>query len=658
MCGIFGFAAWDRDLPRVDHLCRATNLLRHRGPDGGGYWREPGVFFGHRRLAIIDLNTGDQPMASADGRYVITFNGEIYNYPELRDELRALGARFLTASDTEVILAAFAAWGTEMLPRFEGMFAFALYDRVTRTLLLARDRFGEKPLLYAESNGRVAFASELAPLAALGLGGRELDPEALAGYLCLNYVPGSATLLRSIRRLGPAEWRLYGAEGLRDRGRYWSPAAIHPSERHRSRDSLLDELQERLDRAVRMTLRSDVPVGLFLSGGIDSSVVAESAVRAGRLDAAFCLDMQTQGFSEWTGASTVARQLDVELERVPMDGSVLAEFLDITGHLDDPLADSSAMAVWTVSRATARRVKVVLSGDGGDELFGGYLTYLASRWHRVIHPLLPEIAREFGARAGVGLGVDDRVKVGAAYKLQRFLRALALPTREAHFTWNGTWLPADASALVTNEACRRALDGVLKRLATSCGIGETATLHELQAGDIGEYLPNDILTKVDRTTMAHGLESRAPLLNSDVAAFAMRLPERYRIGGGTLKVMLRALCARHFGRAHASAPKQGFSIPVHAWLREEGRPLMTALLQRDRIRALGVLDEERVAQAVQQHLAQERAYGWELWGLMVLVAWYDARVSAPPELRRLPPADDLRPMGASANDRTAEAATR
>jgi asparagine synthase (glutamine-hydrolysing) len=541
MCGIFGVVG--RSLPAVGDLARAANLLSHRGPDGGACWHEPGVFLAHRRLSIIDLSTGAQPMFSADGRYVITFNGEIYNYVELREELRAGAAEFRTTSDTEVILAGYARWGVDVAAKLEGMFAFALYDRCERTTYLARDRFGEKPLLLAQSDGGLAFASELSPLAALGVGGREIDPEALGPYLCLNYVPGTRTMLRGVTRLAPAEWRLYGTSGVQRSVRYWSPPAA-PRETRLTTNEHLDELQARIDRAVGLTLRSDVPVGLLLSGGVDSSCVAQSAARLGRLQRAFCVDVAEGGFSEWNAAAQVAKRIDVGITRVPFDASVLSEFIDVTRHLDDPLADSSAMAVWTVARAARRELKVVLSGDGGDELFGGYLTYVASMWHRRLRRLLPTAAWEMMARASKGVGVNDRVKVSRSYKLHRFLRAMPLPTREAHFTWNGTWLPQQAAALTRpgplRTAAARALHDVASRSAD-------ATLHDLQITDVNEYLANDILAKVDRATMAHGLESRAPLLNSEVAEFALTLPLHLRSKRTTTKFLLRELCARHLG---------------------------------------------------------------------------------------------------------------
>jgi asparagine synthase (glutamine-hydrolysing) len=631
MCGIFGFVG--RDLPPVRDLARATNLLSHRGPDGGAYWHEAGAFLGHRRLSIIDLSTGAQPMFSGDGRYVITFNGEIYNYVELREELRASGIKFRTASDTEVILGGYVRWGIDVAAKLEGMFAFALYDRIERTTFLVRDRFGEKPLLLAHPAGALAFASEMAPLAALGVGGREIDPDALGAYLCLNYVPGTRTMLRGITRMAPAEWRLYGSEGFVRQGRYWSPP-VGPRATRSSMGALLDELQERIDNAVRLTLRSDVPVGLFLSGGVDSACIAESAARLGRLQQAFCVDIAaSSGFSEWDAAAHVAQRIGVGITRVPLDVSVLGEFIAVTQHLDDPLADSSAMAVWTVARTARRRLKVVLSGDGGDELFGGYLTYAASQWHRRLRPLLPRAAWKILAFASRHVPVNDRMKVSRSYKMHRFLRAMPLLTREAHLTWNGTWLPKEAAALARHDVLRMAAVRALHNVANQSG--SEATIHDLQIADIREYLTNDILAKVDRATMAHGLESRAPLLNSAVAEFALTLPFDLRLKGTTTKVLLRELCARHYGRAHAYAPKQGFSIPVHTWLRHEGRSLMTDLLAPDRIGAIDWLEPAAVSKAVDQHLAGV-ALGWELWGLMVLVAWFEQRVAQPPDLRELP----------------------
>jgi asparagine synthase (glutamine-hydrolysing) len=640
MCGIFGFADWRQPLPPVERLAQATNLLRYRGPDGGAYWTENGAFLGHRRLAIIDLTTGDQPMPSRDNRYVLIFNGEIYNYPELREALRAEGGVFSTSSDTETIIEGYRLLGPAIVQRLEGMFAFAIYDRTARTLFLARDRFGEKPLLVADTPGRVVFASELSPLAAIGAGDRAIDLDALGGYLCLNYVPGERTMMAGIRRLAPATWELHSADGLIKRERYWDAGRGPGPRAHADLESTLDELQAHIDEAMRITLRADVPVGLFLSGGTDSGIVAESAARLGKLKKAFCVDFADAAFSEWPLAKRVADKIGVDIERVPLDSSAVSRFLEIAGHLDDPLADSSALPVWTVAQAASRDVKVVLSGDGGDELFGGYLTYPATHAHGLMSPWLPRAAWSALSALANTRRVNDAVKVGLDYKVQRLLRAMALPTREAHFTWNGTWTPREAARFVRSDMAIDAARHALTQVAEAHGLPKRPSMHQLQLADIAEYLPNDILTKVDRATMAHGLESRAPLLNRVVAEFGLTIPYELRATSRTrTKVLLRRLLHRHFGAEHANAPKQGFSIPIHRWLRSEGKATMTSLLAPDRVKAVGVLDQAAVADAMDAHLTHRRAYGWELWGLMVLVNWHEQRIASTPSLSSVSIAD-------------------
>jgi len=641
MCGIFGFVDWRGERPADALLGRATNLLRHRGPDGGGYWSAPEVYLGHRRLAIIDLAGGHQPMASADGRVVVTFNGEIYNFPELREELRAQGVAFRTSSDTEVLVEGYRVWGPGVVERLDGMFAFGLYDRRERSVLLARDRFGEKPLLYSASAGRLVFASEMGPLAAVGAGARALDLDALGGFLCLNYVPGTSTLMQGIHRVAPGTWQRHAADGSTERAVYWTAGrGAQRGEVPADGEALLDAMQARVDEAVRLTLRSDVPVGLFLSGGTDSALVAESAARQGHLAAAFCVDFDEQGFSEWDRAQHVATRLGVELVRVPLRPQVLEQVESLASHLDDPVADSSAMAVWTVAEAAARRVKVVLSGDGGDELFGGYLTYASTRWHGRVAPLLPRPLRALAARVAEQWPLST-APPGLTHTLARVARVMPLDTRVAHFAWNGAWTPAQAARLVRGEAARTAARTALATTAAR-NLPARPSLHDLQVSDIAEYLPNDILAKVDRATMAHGLESRAPLLGPRVAALALALPDGQRTTSRAhTKIALRRLCARHFGAAHAQAPKMGFTVPLHRWLRTSGRSVLDRMLAPDRVAALGVLDAGAVQHAVAAHRSGHRALGWELWGLMTLVAWHEARVTNPPALASLPDARDL-----------------
>ena len=626
MCGILGRFARQGPLGDACPLCAATNLLAHRGPDDGTWWSDDCFFLGHRRLSIIDLATGGQPMASPDGRYVIVFNGEIYNFIEVRQRLVAEGVAFSTHSDTEVILRGYEHWGTSVARELVGMFAFAIVDRVALTLYLARDRFGEKPLFVHVANGMVSFASELHALAALPGVQRNVDTTALGEYLCLNYVPGERTLLDGVGRLRPGTWRLYARETVQEEA-YWSPPPqAEGGRRATDRSEALSRLRTLVDDAIRIALRSDVPVTLFLSGGIDSSIIAESAVRHGKLEHAYCLDFEESGFSEWPNAQRVANVLGIELRRAILSAAALDDFLAIVEHADDPLADSSAVAVWALSREVARDYKVAISGDGGDELFGGYLTYKATRYHQVLTNALPSAALDAVARLGSRIPVSTG-KVTSSYRLRRFLRAANLSSGEAHFTWNGSWLPAEAAALVKDPAVAALAASAIARLARSHHFDRSPSLSELQRADATDYLANDILTKVDRMTMAHGLESRSPFLSPAVAEFALRLPDRLKLSPfGPPKKILRDLASELFGASIGGAKKQGFSIPIHRWLRGPARTLVEELLSRKRIDALGLLDTDAVLRAKESHMANRAQLGFELWGLMVLVAWHRARI--------------------------------
>jgi asparagine synthase (glutamine-hydrolysing) len=632
MCGIVGRLAWEGPVDPEGVLPGILGLVAHRGPDDAAFWSDGPFFLGHRRLAIIDLATGAQPMGTADGALVITFNGEIYNYRELRAELSRRGHGFRTSSDTEVLLAGYLEWGEGLLPRLVGQFAFAIADRRDQSLFLARDPFGEKPLFYHEAPGRVTFASEVRALAALPSLPRSIDEAALGAFLCLNYVPGEGTLLTSVRRLAPGSFRRYGGDGRARSGCYWRPPRPRP--RPRAVAEALDELRAELDRAVRLALVSDVPVGIFLSGGMDSSLVAESASRQGRLTRAYCLDFQEPGYSELPQATAVAARLSLPLERVRLGPEAAEGFLEVVDHGDDPLADSSALAVYTICRTAARTHKVVLGGDGGDELFGGYLTYRASGVHREFVSRLPGGVRRALAAAAGRIPTSEG-KVSRTYKAMRFLRAARLGTPEAHFTWNGTWLPEEAAGLVRGESAKAAARSALGELARRHGLPEQPDILDLQRADIAEYLPNDILAKVDRMSMAHGLEVRAPLLQPAMAALALGLPAALRLpAGGPTKKLLRELARRLYGRSIADAPKQGFSIPVHAWLRGPLRDIAEELLSPAALEPIGTLDPLAVGAVLRDHLSGTRSWGFELWGLMVVSAWHRSRVARPPQVPR------------------------
>ena len=637
MCGILGhFAIGEGQADRAvwESL---VNVLAHRGPDDSTFWQSGRFTFGHRRLSIIDLSlAGRQPMSTIDGDLVVVFNGEIYNYLELRQELGSRGHRFRTSSDTEVLLYGYREWGVELPSKLRGMFAFAIADRRNHQLYVVRDRFGEKPLFYVENHFGVGFASELKALAALPGCPRDLDEEALAAYLCLNYVPGRRTLLRAVRRLGPGMWRLWSASGDAREGTYWRPPGPDEPDLELSEKEAVERLGALLDESTRLSLRADVPVGVLLSGGIDSSLVAKSAARAGKLSTAYCLSFNEQNYSEWVRAKRTARHLGLRMVEVRLDSSAVSDFLSLVEHADDPLADSSALAVWTLAREVSRTSKVVLSGDGGDELFGGYLTYRATMLHELI-ARLPIPLRHVMAKASRVFPIAE-TKVSTTYKLWRFLRAADLPSAVAHFTWNGTWLPAEAAALVSDHGVKGKAESALQDLVETHALPARPGLRHLQAADVADYLPNDILVKADRMSMAHGLEIRSPFLDPDLAEFALRLPASLKAGRfGATKRVLRALAQKSYDVETANAAKQGFSIPVHAWLRGPARGLVEDLLSPASIDSIPFLDSRRVASVVRSHMSGWRAYGFELWGLAVLVAWHRRYIQEQPLIPDGPP---------------------
>jgi asparagine synthase (glutamine-hydrolysing) len=629
VCGIVGIYAFAGRAPHRALWLPLIHHLTHRGPDEAGSWAQGPYFLGHRRLSIVDLASGAQPMVTEQEDLAVTFNGEIYNHPELRSELEAAGHRFRTRSDTEVLLHGYRQWGRALPEHLVGQFAFAIADARKDELFLARDRFGEKPLLLLRTSGFVAFASELRPLVVLPEFSRRVNERALGRFAVLNYAPGTETLARGIERLEPASWRVFGSGGREEGARYWSPPEQEES-RDEDTETLLERFRERFDRAVALALRSDVPVGLWLSGGIDSSLVAESAARQGKALPCYALDVKEERYSEKDAAAHVARRLGLPFEAVPLTPPSGEDFLALVEHADDPLADSSALAVWTLARGVRRRHKVVLGGDGGDEMFGGYLTYRASLLHKRWISPLPSVARRLLAALGDRIPTSEG-KVTPSYKAWRFLRAAPLPTHEAHFTWNGSFTPERAAALLGTDEAREGALGALLDLGRRHALEGRSTLLDLQRADVREYLPNDILAKVDRMSMAHSLEVRAPFLVPEVASFGLTLPASRKIGpGGELKSLLRLAARRALGPEVADRPKQGFSIPVHAWIRGPLRETFEDLFEPKSLAATGCLDPAAVSRAFADHMSGRRSYGFEIWGLAVFLAWHRARIQSTP----------------------------
>jgi asparagine synthase (glutamine-hydrolysing) len=622
MCGIFGRFSRSVNLGNLENLCSATNYLTHRGPDGGGYWSDRFWFLGHRRLSIIDPKLGIQPMATEDCRYVVVFNGEIYNYRELSEQFAKDGFIPKTSSDTEVLLEAWRRWGTSVCEHLDGMFAFAIADREKGSIFLARDRFGEKPLFVQETSDGLTFSSEFGAFQCLEDYDPEMDLAGLGSFLCLNYVPGGRTLVKGIRKLAPGSWLELTPQATRS-GRFWSSdentqSTLNFSEAKKAARELIDE-------STRLALRSDVPVTLFLSGGIDSTLVAESAVRQGKVSKAWCLDMRQQGFSEYPMANKVGEALGIEVEPVAFSSDIMNDFSQLALRQDDPMADSSALAVWALAKQVSKEYKVALGGDGGDELFGGYLTYRATRLQSALTKFMPKPVRDFLASSGDWLPVTPG-KVTTSYKAWRFLRAFGLEPAEAHYTWNGTWLPNEAAQLLADQQAAGFAADALARLKNTHNLKPSPGILELQKVDIAEYLPNDILTKTDRCSMAWGLEARSPLLYRPLAELGLSLPDYHKFRPlGVQKRLLRELVKDRFGSSVSHAKKQGFSIPVHHWLRNDARSMAEDILSPERLGQLWFIDVSRVVDIKKRHMSGKAQYGFELWGLMMLVLWFENR---------------------------------
>lgn len=623
MCGIVGLATidsgWEREFAAL--IPSMLSDVLHRGPDGAGVEFLAGVALGHRRLSIIDLAGGQQPLWSHDRRFVVTFNGEIFNYLELRAELEQEGARFLTHSDTEVLLEGYRMRGRELLPALNGQFALAIYDMKERRLLLARDRMGEKPLFHAMNDRGLIFGSELKPVLrawrALG-GAATLNVPAMSQYLALNYVPGGGTLVAGISQLPPGEY-LEWQNGVSQRGRFVVPPMYSP--RPYSAQEAREALRFALDRSVEMRLRSDVPVGLFLSGGLDSTLVAAMVHKRARLKA-FIAHFPERSFSEAEAARAVCERLGLPFELVeiaPSEAALPGLIERLVVHGDTPLADSSALPVYLLSQATARSVKVVLSGDGGDELFGGYLTYQASR----LAAALPQVVRR-GLRCLLPalrcIPAGDN-KVTWFEKAERFLRGLSYAPGAAHLAWNGMFSKSEKEQLLLPDLSASSED-TFTALATRAGVDlEAPTLTQLLLLDQSGYLCDDILAKVDRMTMAHGLEARPVLLDPAVVELARSLPETLLLQGRTGRVVMRELLRDLLPWYDLNRPKQGFSIPVHRWFRTALKDSFADLIHSEATRSLGVFSVPALTKLFEQHVRRQRNLGFELWGIMVLLLW-------------------------------------
>jgi len=633
MCGIAGFVdPAGRVADPEGVLSRMTSAVTHRGPDAEGRWSRDGAWLGHRRLSIIDLEGSRQPLANEDGDVVVVFNGEIYNFGDLRPGLAARGHDQRTHGDTEVLVHLYEEKGRRLLDDLVGMFAFALWDAKRRRLLLARDRMGQKPLYWCRTpGGGIAFGSELRVLMEHPAVERVVDPLALRKYLLYDCVPAPATILAGVHKLQSGEW-LEWHDGRVETGFYWDQVGPDPATLPQDERGVQELLWQRLRESTRLRLIADVPLGVFLSGGIDSSTVVALMAELMPPDRikTFSIGFENKSFDESSYAREVAQWFGTDHREEILSPQTMLDLLpDILGSMSEPLADGSLVPTYLLSRFTRRHVTVALGGDGGDELLLGYPTFQAHRAARALGLLPRALWRGAVAPLVRHLPVSTD-NISFDFKVKRFVEGMGWPPEERHFVWIGGVAP-DRQERLLSEPLRAATAGAdvfddVARYRGRCrALDEYGRLSYLYSKI---YMQDDILVKVDRATMAHGLEGRAPFLDHRVVELVMALPTRWKLRGLTMKYILKRMLRGKVPDAVIDRPKKGFGMPVGEWLKGPLRPLAQDLLSEDALRGAGFFEPKTVHGLLEEHAAGRADHRKVLWSLLAFQLWlrrYGAR---------------------------------
>jgi asparagine synthase (glutamine-hydrolysing) len=609
---------------------RLSEVLGHRGPDDEGYHADGPVGLGQRRLAILDLTGGRQPMSNEDGTIWVTFNGEIYNFRQLRARLEGLGHRFATRSDTEAIVHAYEQYGPACVKELRGMFAFALWDQPNQTLLLARDRVGKKPLFYTEVDGQWVFASELQALLQHPGLHREVDCAALDDYLTYGYVPAPKTIFRGVHKLPPAHWltlrlRLGASDGPEVHvERYWQLA--YEPKLKLSEEDAADRLLEVLREAVRLRMIADVPLGALLSGGIDSSIVVALMSRlSDRPVKTFSIGFDDQEFNELPHARRVAERCGTEHHELIVRPNALEVLPTLVRHYGEPYADSSAIPTYYVAKLTREHVKVALNGDGGDECLAGYERYAgglaADRYGRI-----PAAVRTLAIEPLSRLIPTSGPRRSRLRQARRFLDVAGQPAPQRYMRWIG-YLSAEGKAALYSSEFRERLAGYhaeswLFGMWDQLVAGGLDPLDRMLAVDVESYLPNDLLVKMDIATMANSLEARSPFLDHEVMEFCARLPAGYKLRGMQFKHLLKRAGKQLLPPETLARRKMGFGVPVGNWMRGKLRSWVEDLLLSPRALKRGYFQPEALRQFVWAHLDGRQDQSFQLWALLWLELWH------------------------------------
>ena len=623
MCGIVGVIHLTEQPVDARVIERMAVVLTHRGPDDAGTFVDGHVGFGHRRLKIIDVSSaGHQPMSNKDETIWITFNGEIYNFLELRAELERTGRAFVSRSDTEVVIQAYEEWGEQCVERFNGMFAFGLWDSRRKRFILVRDRIGVKPLFYYLDEEKLLFASEIKAILQYPQVDTELDHSAIYDYISLNYVPSPKTPFTHIRSLLPGHL-LTVQDGRIKVEEYWDLHFDH-TEQTRTEAEYVEEMVDLIRDSVRHRLISDVPLGAFLSGGVDSSAIVYFMAQSGHEPLkTFNVSFKESSYDESPYARVAARHAGASHSEVTCTADDFRDLMEtIAWHADNLTADLSMVPMYLVARLAREQVTVVLSGDGGDELFGGYLTYqadLLARYYRRLPGWLRQLAQPMAAV----LPSSSR-KESFDYKLRKFLEGAALPPERAHYTWRTIFSDSEKLQVLSSDF----LETVHGQDSADCyrrPFGEAKASSEMDKifySDFKVFLADSILPKVDSMTMANSLEARGPLLDYRLAELSARIPPSMKIKGLDTKHIFKKAMAPYLPRSIVSRKKEGFHTPMAYWFRSELRPFVNDVLCDENLRPIGIFDLQYIDEIKRQHFGGMRNHAYKLWGLMNFVAWH------------------------------------
>lgn len=622
MCGICGCVNLDRSKHPSEAVVKdMASVLAPRGPDDSGIYIKDNIALGHRRLSIIDLEGGHQPMLNDDGSVAIVYNGEIYNFREIRETLIKKGRRFRTNSDTEVIIRSYEEYGEDCLKYFNGMFAFALWDRQRESLFLARDRFGKKPLYYAVFDNQFIFGSELKSVLRHPSVKREIDHAALRKYLAYEYVPSPFSIFRNIYKL-EAGTKLLLKNGRKKIEGYWDISFEKPDSRFdlkKCESQLLALLKE----SVKKRLISDVPLGVFLSGGIDSSAIVcmMSELMSPKDIKTFSIGFSERSFDESSSARRVAGYFGTDHhEETLKPRTMLDIFPDILRLLDEPFADSSIIPTYLVSRFTRQHVKVALGGDGGDELFLGYPSFLAHRINGCMR-FLPKTIKKAPLQLLAAITPFSNDYMTLNFKARRFLKGFDYPEEVRHQVWLGSFAPVQQQKLFKDSVpvadTYDLTEKFFEESATSDPLAKAAYIY------IKTYMTDDILTKVDRASMANSLEVRAPFLDTEFAEFAAKIPSGFKLNNFKTKWILKDALKGRLPGDILSKPKQGFAVPVARWLKEDLKPLLFEAFDKSKIEKEGIFDYSYINRLMKEFISDKNDTRKEIWALFMFEMWYD-----------------------------------